>query len=48
VLQIQTLKHKLELEKTKAGEFMVQQEWNSHEIELKAHVVALQMCVDAS
>jgi len=48
MLQAKTLRHKLELEKAKAQKFVVHQEWNSHETKLKAQVVALQMCVDAS
>jgi hypothetical protein len=38
---------KLELERAKAQEFVVEQKWNSHETKLKALVASLQMCVNA-
>ncbi|CAM6042219.1 unnamed protein product [Sphagnum compactum] len=48
LLQAETQRHKLELERAKAREFVVEQEWSSRETELKAQVAALQMCADAS
>ncbi len=48
LLQAETQRHKLELERAKAREFVVEQEWSSRETELKAQVAALQMCADAA
>ncbi len=48
LLQAETQRHKLELERAKAREFVVEQEWRSRETELKSQVAALQMCADAS
>jgi peptidoglycan hydrolase CwlO-like protein len=48
LLQAETQRHKLELERAKAQEVAVEQEWSSRETELKAQVAALQMCADAS
>jgi hypothetical protein len=36
LLQAKTLRHTLELERAKAQEFVVEQEWNSCETKLKA------------